>query len=80
MLYELAQAIERELSEGRLERVLEAFITKGPGFCLYFPARTQEQPKLRALIETVTSFRGQGAKPVSRTPRRSTSRAPPRGA
>ncbi|WP_438043803.1 LysR substrate-binding domain-containing protein [Sorangium sp. So ce128] len=74
------QAIERDLSEGRLERVLEAFITKGPGFCLYFPARTQEQPKLRALIETVTSFRGQEAKPLSRTPRRSTSRAPPRGA
>ncbi|WP_437718179.1 LysR substrate-binding domain-containing protein [Sorangium sp. So ce448] len=74
------QAIERDLSEGRLERVLEAFITKGPGFCLYFPARTQEQPKLRALIETVTSFRGQEARRVSRTPRRSTSRAPPRGA
>ncbi|WP_437736379.1 LysR substrate-binding domain-containing protein [Sorangium sp. So ce1335] len=56
------QAIERDLSEGRLERVLEAFITRGPGFCLYFPARTQEQPKLRALIETVTGFRGQEAK------------------
>ncbi|WP_437593470.1 LysR substrate-binding domain-containing protein [Sorangium sp. So ce1000] len=56
------QAIERDLSEGRLERVLEAFITKGPGFCLYFPARTQEQPKLRALIEAVTSFRGQEGK------------------
>ncbi|WP_437802604.1 LysR substrate-binding domain-containing protein [Sorangium sp. So ce693] len=74
------QAIERDLSDRRLERVLEAFLTKGPGFCLYFPARTQEQPKLRALIETVTSFRGQGAKPLSRTPRRSTDRAPPRGA
>ncbi|WP_437879145.1 LysR substrate-binding domain-containing protein [Sorangium sp. So ce513] len=56
------QAIERDLSEGRLERVLEAFITKGPGFCLYFPARTQEQPKLRALIETVTRFRAQEAR------------------
>jgi DNA-binding transcriptional LysR family regulator len=55
------QAIERDLAEGRLERVLEAFITKGPGFCLYFPARTQEQPKLRALIEAVTSSRGQNA-------------------
>ncbi|XXY47632.1 LysR family transcriptional regulator [Sorangium sp. So ce269] len=53
------QAIERDLSEGRLERVLEAFITEGPGFYLYFPARTQEQPKLRALIESVTSARGQ---------------------
>ncbi|MGK3965098.1 LysR family transcriptional regulator [Sorangium sp. So ce1667] len=56
------QAIERDLSEGRLERVLEAFITEGPGFYLYFPARTQEQPKLRALIESVTSARGQKVK------------------
>ncbi|HTN86925.1 MAG TPA: LysR family transcriptional regulator [Sorangium sp.] len=56
------QAVERDLSEGRLERVLEAFITKGPGLYLYFPARTQEQPKLRALIETVTSARGQKAR------------------
>ncbi|WP_437819536.1 LysR substrate-binding domain-containing protein [Sorangium sp. So ce1078] len=64
------QAIERDLSEGRLERVLEAFITKGPGFCLYFPARTQEQPKLRALIETVTSFRGQKREAAGSRPTR----------
>ena len=42
--------------------VLEAFLTKGPGFYLYFPARTQEQPELRALTESVTSSRGQKAK------------------
>ncbi|WP_434047542.1 MULTISPECIES: hypothetical protein [Sorangium] len=42
--------------------VLEAFITSGPGFYLYFPARTQEQPELCALTESVASSRGQKAK------------------
>jgi DNA-binding transcriptional LysR family regulator len=46
-----------DLAEGRLERVLEPFITKGPGFHLYFPAHTQEQPKLRALIDAITGLR-----------------------
>lgn len=47
------EAIEAELASGHLERVLEAYVTPGPGMCLYFPARTQAQPKLRALIEVV---------------------------
>lgn len=53
------EPIEADLAAGRLERVLEQFMTKGPGFCLYFPARTQQQPKLRALIEMVTGRRSQ---------------------
>ena len=40
-----------DAAAGRLERVLAPFVTPGPGLYLYFPARTQEQPKLRALIE-----------------------------
>ena len=54
---ELTGEIDRTLAEGRLERVLEPFVTPGPGFCLYFPARMQEQPKLKALVETVKSMR-----------------------
>ena len=54
-------SIEDDLAEGRLERVLESFLTKGPGLCLYFPARMQEQPKLRALIEMVASLRQDGS-------------------
>lgn len=41
------------LAKRRLERVLESYVTKGPGFYLYFPARTQSQPKLRALIDSL---------------------------
>jgi len=51
------EAIEAHLAAGRLERVLAAFITPGPGVCLYFPARTRTQPKLRALIEIATHQR-----------------------
>ena len=51
------EPIEADIAAGRLERVLESFITDGPGVCLYFPARMQEQPKLRALIEMVTKVR-----------------------
>ncbi|MET0793489.1 MAG: LysR substrate-binding domain-containing protein [Polyangiaceae bacterium] len=51
------EPIADEIAAGRLERVLEPFLSPGPGLCLYFPARTQEQPKLRALIEMVASLR-----------------------
>ncbi|HVK69334.1 MAG TPA: LysR substrate-binding domain-containing protein [Polyangium sp.] len=51
------ETIADAVAEGRLERVLEPFVTPGPGFCLYFPARMQEQPKLKALVETVKSMR-----------------------
>jgi DNA-binding transcriptional LysR family regulator len=45
----------RELAAGELESVLEEFLPKTPGLFLYFPARTQTQPKLRAFIDTLTA-------------------------
>lgn len=45
--------VEEHLTAKRLERVLESCLTPGPGLFLYFPERTQEQPKLRALIDLV---------------------------
>lgn len=45
--------VEGDLAAGTLERVLEANVTRGPGFCLYFPARAQTQPKMRALVDVV---------------------------
>lgn len=53
------EAAADAIAEGRLERVLAAFVTPGPGLCLYFPARTQEQPKLRALVEVFKGVRGE---------------------
>lgn len=51
--------VEAHIEAKRLERVLEPFLTPGPGIHLYFPARMQEQPKLRALVDLVkeTTFR-----------------------
>ena len=54
------EPIAEAVAEGRLERVLAPYVTPGPGFCLYFPARTQEQPKLKALVEVVKGVRREG--------------------
>ncbi|HEY8607907.1 MAG TPA: LysR family transcriptional regulator [Noviherbaspirillum sp.] len=43
--------IETDLDQGRLVRVLEPFVPATTGLYLYFPLRTQAQPKMRALIE-----------------------------
>lgn len=51
------EPIVAAVAEGRLERVLEPYVTPGPGFCLYFPARMQAQPKLQALVETLKGMR-----------------------
>jgi DNA-binding transcriptional LysR family regulator len=40
-----------EIAAGRLEPVLGPFLRKTPGLFLYFPARMQTQPKLRAFID-----------------------------
>lgn len=45
--------IADDVAAKRVERVLGSYLTKGPGLSLYFPARTQAQPKLRALIDLV---------------------------
>ena len=47
--------IAQDLADGRLERVLEAFIPPSSGMFLYFAARTQSQPKLRAFIDMATA-------------------------
>lgn len=43
--------IAADLAAGRLERVLQPFVPRTAGLFLYFAAKTQSQPKLRALID-----------------------------
>lgn len=45
----------RELATGELEAVLAEFLPTSPGLFLYFPARTQTQPKLRVFIDMLTA-------------------------
>ncbi len=52
--------IAGDLAHGRLERVLQPFIAPTSGLFLYFAAKTQGQPKLRALIDMATAQLRQG--------------------
>ncbi|HEX8614492.1 MAG TPA: LysR family transcriptional regulator [Telluria sp.] len=40
-----------DIDAGRLERVLASFVPTTSGLFIYFPVRTQHQPKLRAFID-----------------------------
>jgi DNA-binding transcriptional LysR family regulator len=42
-----------ELASGTLVRVLEGYLSPSAGMFLYFPARMQSQPKLRAFIDMI---------------------------
>lgn len=45
-----------ELANGQLERVLQPFVPLSSALYLYFPSRTQTQPKLRAFIDMATQW------------------------
>jgi DNA-binding transcriptional LysR family regulator len=47
----------RELSAGTLRSVLRPYLPTSRGLCLYFPGRSQAQPKLRAFIDFLTKNR-----------------------
>ena len=46
-----------QAGRGRLESVLGDWISESAGMFLYFPAHTQDQPKLRALLEVLEAGR-----------------------
>lgn len=47
--------IAADLAAGQIERVLQPFVPRTSGLFLYFAAKTQSQPKLRALIDMATA-------------------------
>lgn len=51
--YLYAQLAEPYLKEGLLQKVLAKSALKEPPLCLYFPRYANEQPKLRAFIDTM---------------------------
>ena len=53
--------IADDLASGRLQRVLAPFVPVSSGLFLYFPARTQSQPKLRAFIDMARAEAGRSA-------------------
>jgi len=52
--------IVEDVRRGRLVRVLQQYVPDTSGLFLYFPMRTQHQPKMRALIEQVSLLAGEG--------------------
>jgi DNA-binding transcriptional LysR family regulator len=49
-------SVRDAIAEGRLESVLDDYLPTSPGLFLYFPARSQTQPKLRAFIDMAANF------------------------
>lgn len=47
--------IASDLAQGRLQRVLQKYVASTSGLFIYFPQRSQTQPKLRAFIEAATA-------------------------
>src|SRR5262249_6760157 len=70
LIYTGDQFAPRELAAGGLEPLLESFLTRTPGLFLYFPARTQQQPKLRAFVDFVTAFTRRDSSAKGRKPSR----------
>jgi DNA-binding transcriptional LysR family regulator len=57
--------IEEDVRRGRLVRVLTECVPDTSGLFLYFPMRSQNQPKIRALIEQVSRLADEGMLDVS---------------
>lgn len=57
--------VDEDVRHGRLVRVLTQFVSETPGLFLYFPMRTQNQPKMRALIEQVALLANEGVLDVN---------------
>lgn len=53
-----------DIDSGLLERVLQDFMRPTSGLFLYFPVRTQHQPKLRAFIDMAILERGKRFKSI----------------
>jgi DNA-binding transcriptional LysR family regulator len=53
VVYMTEHAVAEKVKSGKLEIVLSQFATNSAGFYLYYPQRSQVQPKLRAFIDHI---------------------------
>lgn len=51
LIYTVDDSVTEHLKSGKLEEVLSPFASPSAGYYLYYPQRSQVQPKLRAFIE-----------------------------
>jgi len=57
LAYSLEPIVTPLVAAGTLEAVLQRFCPETPGMFLYFPARSQALPKLRAFVDTARELR-----------------------
>jgi DNA-binding transcriptional LysR family regulator len=62
IIYTMESAIEKEIKSGKLEVVLGQYAATSAGFYLYYPKRSQVQPKLRVFIEHLKDWGVEGGK------------------
>jgi DNA-binding transcriptional LysR family regulator len=53
LVYTVEDSVEPQLKSGKLEIVLDQFAPSSTGYYLYYPQRSQMQPKLRAFVEHI---------------------------
>jgi DNA-binding transcriptional LysR family regulator len=56
LAYTVDLIVKPDLESGALEEVLASHLPTKPGLFLYFPVRSQTQPKLRAFIDVATAY------------------------
>ena len=62
LAYAFEPSVMEQLRTGRLQRVLEPYAPKVPGFFLYYPSRAQSSPALRLFIEVAKELALRGVK------------------
>jgi DNA-binding transcriptional LysR family regulator len=65
LAYTADLVVAPEFTSGKLEAVLAPYLPTKPGLFLYFPARSQTQPKLRAFIDVMRRVMRDSAPPSS---------------
>ena len=52
--------IENDVRGGRLQRILTPYVPSTTALFLYFPMRSQKQPKMRVLVEEASNIAAEG--------------------
>ena len=58
LIYAVEDSVKDHLKSGKLEEVLAPFAPESAGYYLYYPQRSQVQPKLRAFIDHIKTTLG----------------------
>jgi hypothetical protein len=56
LIYINEHPVVADIERGRLVSILERYMPAAPGFFLHFPARAQNIPKMRALIDAMRAL------------------------